>query len=139
MGSVDPEASALTASGAGPVIGLTLSTATGAPTLTGWLAVLLAPAVGGSRTDARSALMRDGHRHPSPNSGRCEAAFAGALGVTLGGRNDYAGQVEHRPLMGGGRPVDVEDVERAVRLSALVSRTAGAVAVVAMLARSRRT
>jgi len=107
--------------------------------LTGWLAVLLAPAVGGSRTDARSALMRDGHRHPSPNSGRCEAAFAGALGVTLGGRNDYAGQVEHRPLMGGGRPVDVEDVERAVRLSALVSRTAGAVAVVAMLARSRRT
>ena len=69
------------------------------------------------------------------DAGRCEAAFAGALGVTLGGRNDYAGRVEERPLMGTGRPVDVEDVERAVRLSALVSRTAGVLVVVAMMLR----
>jgi adenosylcobinamide-phosphate synthase len=107
--------------------------------LTGWLAVALAPAVGGSRTSAAAVLRTDGGRHPSPNSGRCEAAFAGALGVTLGGRNDYAGRVEDRPLLGTGRPVDVEDVERAVRLSALVSRTAGALVVCAMLLRPRRS
>ncbi|MDX6257828.1 MAG: adenosylcobinamide-phosphate synthase [Frankiales bacterium] len=106
--------------------------------LTGWLAVALAPAVGGSRSAASAVLRRDGARHPSPNSGRCEAAFAGALGVTLGGRNDYAGRVEERPLLGTGGPVDVEDVERAVRLSALVSRTAGALVVVAMMLRPRR-
>ena len=108
--------------------------------LTGWLAVALAPAVGGSRSQARVALLHDGGRHPSPNSGRCEAAFAGALGVVLGGRNDYAGRLEDRPLMGCGRPVDVADVERAVRLSTLVSRTSGVLAVAAvLLARAVRT
>ena len=30
-------------------------------------------------------VRRDGGRHPSPNAGRCEAAFAAALGVRLGG------------------------------------------------------
>jgi adenosylcobinamide-phosphate synthase len=106
--------------------------------LTGWLAVALAPAVGGSRTAAAAVLRRDGAAHPSPNSGRCEAAFAGALGVTLGGRNHYAGRVEDRPLLGDGPAVGVEDVERAVRLSVLVSRTAGAVLVALLLLRPRR-
>jgi adenosylcobinamide-phosphate synthase len=107
--------------------------------LTGWLAVALAPAVGGSRTDACTALLRDGHRHPSPNSGRCEAAFAGALGVTLGGRNDYAGRVEDRPLLGSGGGVGVADVERAVRLSTLVSRTTGLLVVALVLLRTSRS
>ncbi|WP_345388662.1 cobalamin biosynthesis protein [Nonomuraea salmonea] len=44
--------------------------------LTGVLTVLTAPDAGG----ARAVLRRDGHRHPSPNAGRCEAAFAGGLG-----------------------------------------------------------
>ncbi|MDX6242283.1 MAG: adenosylcobinamide-phosphate synthase [Frankiales bacterium] len=107
--------------------------------LTGWLAVALAPAVGGSRTAAAAVLRRDGAAHPSPNSGRCEAAFAGALAVTLGGRNHYAGRVEDRPLLGDGPAVGVEDVERAVRLSVLVSRTAGAVLVALLLLRPRRS
>jgi adenosylcobinamide-phosphate synthase len=107
--------------------------------LTGWLAVALAPAVGGSRTSASAVLRRDGGRHPSPNSGRCEAAFAGALGVTLGGRNDYAGRVEDRPLMGSGRAVSVADVERSVQLSTLVSRTAGALVVALLVLRPRRS
>ena len=49
--------------------------------------------------DARGAVRvwrRDGAHHPSPNAGRAEAAFAGALGVTLGGVNDYDGIVEDR-------------------------------------------
>jgi adenosylcobinamide-phosphate synthase len=37
-------------------------------------------------------LLRDGHKHPSPNSGRPEAAMAGALGVQLGGLNWYGGR-----------------------------------------------
>ncbi len=45
-------------------------------------------------------LIRDRRRHPSPNSGFAEAAFAGALGVQLGGLNYYFGQPSQRPTMG---------------------------------------
>ncbi|TDC41700.1 cobalamin biosynthesis protein, partial [Actinomadura sp. KC345] len=72
-------------------------------------------------------LVRDGGKHPSPNAGRCEAAFAGALGVRLGGVNDYGGRVERRPEMGDGRAPEAGDVRRAVRLSAAVTFAAAAV------------
>jgi adenosylcobinamide-phosphate synthase len=36
------------------------------------------------------------HRHTSPNAGVAEAAFAGALGIRLGGTNTYGGRIEHR-------------------------------------------
>jgi adenosylcobinamide-phosphate synthase len=49
-----------------------------------------------------------------------EAAFAGALGVRLGGRNRYGDRVEQRPALGDGRPPGPRDVDRAVRLSLLV-------------------
>lgn len=45
-------------------------------------------------------LRRDGGRHPSPNSGRPEAAMAGALLVQLGGVNVYDGVVKARPIIG---------------------------------------
>ena len=45
-------------------------------------------------------LIRDGRRHPSPNSGRPEAAMAGALGVQLGGVNRYDGLPIERPCLG---------------------------------------
>ncbi|MCE3223297.1 MAG: cbiB [Nitrospira sp.] len=47
-------------------------------------------------------LHRDGDKHPSPNSGRPEAAMAGALGIQLGGRNYYDGVPQDRLLMGDG-------------------------------------
>ncbi|MEU8802661.1 cobalamin biosynthesis protein [Spirillospora sp. NPDC048819] len=72
-------------------------------------------------------LLRDGGKHPSPNAGRCEAAFAGALGVRLGGVNEYGGRVERRPEMGDGRAPEVRDIGRAVRLSAAVTFAAAAV------------
>ena len=50
-------------------------------------------------------LHRDGDKHASPNSGRPEAALAGALGVQLGGRNFYDGVPEDRPLIGEGTSV----------------------------------
>jgi adenosylcobinamide-phosphate synthase len=90
------------------------------------LTVAMAPAVGGSPGDAWRALRRDGAQHPSPNAGRLEAAFAGALGVELGGRNVYDGRAEIRPALGDGRAPAPRDVDRAARLSLLVgAATAG--------------
>ncbi|HXW43502.1 MAG TPA: adenosylcobinamide-phosphate synthase CbiB, partial [Streptosporangiaceae bacterium] len=65
--------------------------------LTALLAAACAPLAGGRRGDAWRAAARDGPRHPSPNAGWCEAAFAGALGVRLGGTLSYEGRVEDRP------------------------------------------
>jgi len=45
-------------------------------------------------------LLRDGKKHPSPNSGLTEAAVAGALNVQLGGVNYYFGQPSLRPTLG---------------------------------------
>jgi adenosylcobinamide-phosphate synthase len=92
-----------------------------------------APLVGGSRRQASWIWFRDGHRHPSPNAGQCEAAMAGALDVRLGGRNVYFGQAEDRPTLGDGRPPEATDIYRAVRLSAAASGMAVAVAVLRAL------
>ncbi|WP_113700603.1 adenosylcobinamide-phosphate synthase CbiB, partial [Nonomuraea lactucae] len=94
--------------------------------ITGLLTVLAAP----DPRRALAVLARDGHRHPSPNAGRCEAAFAGALDVTLGGANVYGERVEHRPEMGDGRRPQVRDIRRAVRLTRAVSIAAAVGAVV---------
>ena len=69
-----------------------------------------------------------------------EAAFAGALGVRLGGTLAYAGRVEHRPVLNGesGRDVRSTDIERAVRLSRRVSVLALAVCAAGRLAMGRR-
>ena len=96
-----------------------------------WLAVVLPPVVGGTTRDAARVVLRDGGCHPSPNAGRLEAAFAGALGLRLGGRNVYHGAVEQRPAIGEGRSPQPEDVVRAVRLSCAVSFAAAAVCAIA--------
>lgn len=85
--------------------------------LTGLLASALAPAVGGRPARAWRTMRKYGSRHPSPNAGQCEAAFAGALGVRLGGRNAYGEAIEERPCLGDGRPPEPADIARAVRLS----------------------
>jgi adenosylcobinamide-phosphate synthase len=54
-------------------------------------------------------LCRDGGKHPSPNSGRPEAAMAGALGVQLGGINYYDGVAHERQLIGDETKVLVRD------------------------------
>jgi adenosylcobinamide-phosphate synthase len=100
--------------------------------LTGILAAALAPAVGGSMRQALRTMGRDGRSHPSPNGGQCEAAFAGALGVRLGGTNVYAGRVEQRGVLGAGARPAAGDIIRAVRLSRLVG--AAAVVLAAVLA-----
>jgi adenosylcobinamide-phosphate synthase len=42
----------------------------------------------------------DGPKQPSPNSGWPEGAFAGALGVQLGGPLRYRGRVSEKALLG---------------------------------------
>jgi adenosylcobinamide-phosphate synthase len=95
--------------------------------VTGLLVAVCAPLVGGSPAGALRAWRRDAARHPSPNAGVVEAAFAGALGVRLGGPTQYAHELEIRPTLGDGRAPEVADLARAVRLSRLVQATAVAV------------
>jgi len=45
-------------------------------------------------------LLRDGRRHPSPNSGVSEAAMAGALGIKMGGPSFYEGKEVFKPYIG---------------------------------------
>ncbi len=94
-----------------------------------------APLGGGSPRTAAAIARRDGGAHPSPNSGRVEAAFAGALGVSLGGQLAYNGSVESRPRLGDGRAPGVTDVQRAARLSLAVGAAAAALCALARAAR----
>jgi adenosylcobinamide-phosphate synthase len=91
----------------------------------------LAPAVGGSPRAALRAWRRDAAAHPSPNAGPVEAAAAGALGVTLGGRTVYPHRVEERPRLGSGPPPTPDDLRRAARLSRLVGLAAALLAALA--------
>ena len=102
--------------------------------LTGALAAAFAPVVGGRPAAAWHAMRRYGGRHPSPNAGRCEAAFAGALGVRLGGTSSYAGAAQHRPVLGRGRAPEPADIRRAVRLCRAVTIAATAAAAATAVA-----
>lgn len=80
-------------------------------------AVLVA-AVRPAQAAAVWAVVRgQARRHPSPNAGVAEGAFAAALGLRLGGVNRYGARVELRPALGFGRAPEVGDIARAVRLS----------------------
>lgn len=92
------------------------------------LTVAGAPVVGGSAQGAWRAWQRDAAAHPSPNAGRVEAAFAGALEIRLGGRTVYAHGIEERPVLGNGRSPDAGHVTRAVELSRVVGALAGGAA-----------
>ena len=94
------------------------------------LVVMCAPLVGGSPSGAVRAWRRDAGRHPSPNAGVVEAAFAGALGVRLGGPTQYHHELQIRPTLGDGEQPTVTDLRRAVALSrAVQAAAAGAIAL----------
>ncbi len=83
------------------------------------------------------AVREDAPRHPSPNAGVAEAAFAAALGLRLGGSSSYDGRVELRPSLGDGRPPERADIARAVHLSSDVSLALAAIlATLGLAARS---
>ena len=84
----------------------------------------------------------DAGRHPSPNAGVAEAAFAAALGLRLGGgENRYGDVVERRPELGDGRAPGPADIAAAVSLSrdvtwALTAALAAAGATLLLTARA---
>jgi adenosylcobinamide-phosphate synthase len=104
--------------------------------VTAVLTVVCAPIVGGSPSGAVTAWRRDAGRHPSPNAGVVEAAFAGALGVQLGGPTQYHYELQIRPALGSGPPPTATDLRRAVRLSRAV-QAAAALALVGLSAAVR--
>lgn len=104
----------------------------------GALVVACAPLVGGSAVGAWRAWRRDAAAHPSPNAGVVEAAFAGALGVRLGGPTRYHHELQIRPTLGDGAAPTVADLRRAVRLSGMVQAAAAGVAVMAVSVAERR-
>jgi adenosylcobinamide-phosphate synthase len=91
----------------------------------------------------RAAVRHDAPAHPSPNAGVAEAAFAGALGLQLGGPLRYGDRHEDRPRLGRGpRPLPV-DIDRAVQLAdhvelLLAAILAGIGVTASVLSRRRR-
>lgn len=99
---------------------------------------VLAASLSGRPRAALAAWRRDAVQHPSPNAGPVEAAFAGGLGVRLGGANVYAGRAEHRGTLGDGPPASADDVPRAVRLAVAVDGAAVVLACGLAVALGRR-
>lgn len=88
---------------------------------------LCAGLLGMSATRSVSTAIRDGRKHRSPNSGLPEAAFAGALGVQLGGVSHYSGVETSLPHIGEAiEPLEKEHIRGAVRLMYAVSLVSAA-------------
>lgn len=98
------------------------------------LAIVLAPVVGGRPGVAWRAVREQSGQHPSPNGGVVEAAFAGGLGVRIGGSNVYGGVVEDRGELGYGPRPRPADLARANRLALAVSAASALVTAVAAAA-----
>lgn len=100
------------------------------------LTASLATLLGADPAASLRAWRHDAGAHPSPNAGPVEAAFAGALGVRLGGRTVYGhgaeARVELRPVLGEGRATVAHDVARGRRLADRVGL--GALIVLAPIA-----
>ncbi|QIN82821.1 cobalamin biosynthesis protein CobD [Rubrobacter tropicus] len=80
------------------------------------LTVLAVAAASGAPARTITTALRYGPLSSSPNAGYVEAAFAGALGLRLGGTNVYGGVGRPGALLGEGRPPQAGDIGRAVRL-----------------------
>jgi adenosylcobinamide-phosphate synthase len=67
-------------------------------------------------------MLRDGRKHPSPNSGISESAMAGALGIRLGGPYAYQGEISHKPYLGEEKmPINPLLINEALKLSFITS------------------
>lgn len=100
---------------------------------------LLTGLAAGRPQQARAVWRQDAPKHPSPNAGPVEAAFAGALDLTLGGTNSYGSYQEDRGTLGDGPAPTVADVRRTAALARRVGvAAAGVAAVLAVLGRGKR-
>ncbi|MDQ4431163.1 adenosylcobinamide-phosphate synthase CbiB [Yokenella regensburgei] len=96
------------------------------PARLSWL--LLSAAAWICRHDYSRALRigwRDRYNHSSPNCAWVEATVAGALGIRLGGPNDYFGERVEKPWIGDAqRAIAVDDISRTIRLMWVASTLA---------------
>ncbi|MCK5803722.1 MAG: cobalamin biosynthesis protein CobD [Lentisphaeria bacterium] len=75
-------------------------------------------------------VLRDGRNHASPNSGLMEAAMAGALGVQLGGTNNYFGTPMTKPTIGDpDTPLRANHIPQACRFMFATSAVFAAVGI----------
>ncbi|MDR2180148.1 MAG: adenosylcobinamide-phosphate synthase CbiB [Synergistaceae bacterium] len=82
------------------------------PSRLGGLVVLAAGAcLGYSFSQGLKVFLRDRKKHKSPNSAHGESAFAGLLGVRLGGGAAYGGEFEERPIIGDPDARDPEPLD----------------------------
>jgi adenosylcobinamide-phosphate synthase len=85
--------------------------------LSGVIIPLAALLTGKDGRRSLETVLKDKRKAASPNAGFPEAAFAGALGIQLGGQNIYQGCVNNRPLIGKPiRPKESEDIKQAIYL-----------------------
>jgi adenosylcobinamide-phosphate synthase len=70
--------------------------------------------------NARKSLLiflRDRSKHPSPNAGQSESAFAGALGIQLGGPSAYDGVIHEKEFLGDAiESLQPQHIPRALKL-----------------------
>jgi adenosylcobinamide-phosphate synthase len=85
---------------------------------------------------------RDGGKHKSPNAGQPESAMAGALHVSLGGDNTYAGEVIPAQRIGQEFPAAAPETStRAIRLvstASLLALTGGVILATLIQKKGRR-
>ena len=76
---------------------------------------------------------RDGRAHASPNAGYPEAAFAGALGLWMGGPNYYHGRLVDKPVIGRGladaRPANIRQACKLMLATSLLCYMVAAAAI----------
>ncbi len=98
--------------------------------LTALLVTAVAPLLGLDPAQTWRAVFLYHGAHKSPNSGWPEAAFAGALGVRLGGPNTYSGVLVEKPWINPqGRAATADDLRSSLDLLIACTTLAGAVAI----------
>ena len=106
--------------------------------LTALLTVLAAFCLGPrySGMDAWRIFKRDRYNHKSPNSAQSESAYAGALGLQLGGPAYYFGKLVDKPTIGDAtKSIEISDVARAHRLL-MVTMVFGVILCIILMAAS---
>lgn len=100
------------------------------------LIALAAQLLAGRGGRALATAWRDGRAHASPNAGYPEAAFAGTLGIWMGGPNYYHGQLVQKPVIGEGlgqaRPGCIRQACRLMLATALLAFLAATAALLLM-------
>ncbi len=86
--------------------------------ITGFILIPLAALLTGKNfIRSFKIVLRDRHKHESPNSAHPEAAASGALGLQFGGLTVYNGKAEQNPLIGDKiKDFELNDIKSAVRI-----------------------